>query len=217
MIARRRLIAAVCVVVFAGLLAACSDGGGAAPTSPASATTPPASNTTTSSAKLSAGVPSVRVPLDIKAFVAEPCKGITEPQKRALSEKGVVLQPGARDDRVSVPNCFFGDINYGQMGIYVALSYREGEGISAVYDKHAKGFLPGYWAPGEIAGYPVVYYSSNMSPTTCDVSIATSDTSYAGIRLDRFDRSVRLEPWETGSCAVLRPIAEAVLDTIRNQ
>jgi hypothetical protein len=215
-IARQRMIAAVCVVVFAGLLAACSDGGGAAPASQ-SATIPPASNTTTSSPKLPPGVPSVRVPLDIKAFVTEPCKSITEPQKRALSEKGVVLQSGARDDRVSVPNCFFGDINYGQMGIYVALSYREDEGISAVYDKHAKGALPGYWAPGEISGYPVAFYSTRMSPTNCDVSIATSDTSHAEIQLDRFDRLDRLEPWETGSCAVLRPIAEAVLETIRNQ
>jgi hypothetical protein len=159
----------------------------------------------------------VRVPIDIKAFVADPCKGITEPQKQALSEKGIVVRPGAPDGRVSVPNCFFGDIKYSQPGgIYVALSYMEDVGISAVYDKHAKGFLPGYWAPGEISGYPVAFYSTRMSPTNCDVAIATSDTSYAEIQLDRFDRLDRLEPWETGSCAVLRPIAEAVLDTIRN-
>jgi hypothetical protein len=213
-IARHRLIVVVCAVVAIALPTACGNGGGPAPTSPVSAT-PPASMTTASSAKLSDGVPSVRVPLDIKAFVAEPCKGITELQKRALSEKGVVVRPGARDDRESVPTCFFGDIEFRQTGgIYVALSYREDAGISAVYDKHAKGFLPGYWAPGEIAGYPVVYYSTSMSPTNCDIAIATSDTSYAGIRLHRLDS---LEPWETGSCAVLRPIAEAVLDTIRNQ
>jgi hypothetical protein len=207
-IAGQRLIVAVRAVVAIALLTACSNGGGPAPTSQASATT-------TSRPKLSDEVPSVRVPLDIKAFVADPCKGITEPQKRALSEKGIVVRPGARDDRISVPTCFFGDINYSQPGgIYVALSYREDEGISTVYDKHAKGFLPGYWAPGEIAGYPVVYYSTRMSPTNCDVSIATSNASSARIELDRLDS---LEPWATGSCAVLRPIAEAVLDTIRSQ
>jgi hypothetical protein len=84
-VARQRPIVAVCAVV-AVLLAACSDGGGPVSTSPAS-DTPSASMTTTSSPKLPPGVPSVRVPIDIKAFVADPCKGITEPQKQALSER----------------------------------------------------------------------------------------------------------------------------------
>jgi hypothetical protein len=210
----RRPIVAVCAVV-AVLLAACSDGGGAAPTSPVSVTTPPASTTTTSSPKLSAGVPSVREPLDISAFLAEPCKAVTEPQRQALGQKGVILRPGERYGVAPVPTCSFADYQHEQKGdLFVDVSYRDDVGISPLYDAHAKGFSPEYWSPGELAGYPVVYYTERTSPENCYVAIGTSDTSRVGIRLNRLDI---YEPREKGSCAILSQIAEAVLTTIRDQ
>jgi hypothetical protein len=171
--------------------------------------------TTTSRPTLSAGVPSVRDPLDISAFLAEPCKGITEPQRQALSEKGVALRPGARDDTAPAPTCYFADYQHEQKGdLFVDVSYRADVGISPLYDSHAKGFSPEYWSTGELAGYPVVYFTERLSPENCIVAIGTSDTTRVGISLNRLDM---FEPREKGSCAILSQIAEAVLTTIRNQ
>jgi hypothetical protein len=157
----------------------------------------------------------VRDPLDISAFLAEPCKGITEPQRQALSQKGVVLRPGQRHDTATVPTCYFADYQNERKGdLFVDLTYRDDVGISPLYDAHAKGFSPEYWSPGELAGYPVVYFTERTSPENCYVAIGTSDTSRVGIQLNRLDM---FEPREKGSCAILSQIAEAVLTTIRNQ
>jgi hypothetical protein len=201
--------------VATALLAACSNGGAVAPTTPASVTTAPASTTATSNTRPSNGVPPVSEPLNVSAFLAEPCKVITDPQRQALSQKGITVAPGTRDDRASVPTCIFADYQQRKKGdLFVTVFYEDKEGLSSLYDAHAKGFSPEYWSPGELTGYPVVYYTHRGSPENCDAAIATTDTSYVGIRLDRLDI---FEPREQGSCAVIRPIAESVLATIRNQ
>jgi hypothetical protein len=215
MTARQRRIAAVGAVV-AVLLAACSGGGGVAPTSPASVTTPPASITTTSRPTLSAGVPSVRDPLNFSsALLAAPCEGITEPQRQALSQKGIMVRPGERRETAAVPTCVFGSFAFEQKGeLTIELAYKDYEGISPLYDSHAKGYSPEYWSPGELAGYPVVYSTHRVSPENCDIAIATSDTSHVSILLNRMGS---FEPREKGSCAILSQIAEAVLTTVRGQ
>jgi hypothetical protein len=157
----------------------------------------------------------VRDPLDISAFVADPCRSMTDTQRQVLGQKGITLQPPSPNSQKLEASCFYGDYQNERKGdLYVTVFYREKEGISPLYDAHVKGFSPEYWSPGELAGYPVVYYTERASPENCMVEIATSDTSHVGIRLNRLDM---YEPREKGSCAVLSQIADAVLATVRDQ
>jgi hypothetical protein len=209
--AHRRPAATIAAALTAALLlTACSNGGGPAPTSPVPVTTTSAS--TTKSPTGTGDIAPVRKPLNINTFITEPCKTITDPQRQALAQNSITLLPGAPDDRNPTPNCVYGDYQHMQDGdVSTTVAYVDKTGLQTLYDKHTQGYSPDYWSPGELTGHPLVYYSHQGSPESCDVAIATTDTSYVDIQLFRFGAK---PPREQGACAATRQIAEATLATI---
>jgi hypothetical protein len=66
--------------------------------------------------------------------------------------------------------------------VFATVSYMDKTGLQSLYDKHTQGYSPDYWSPSDLTGHPLVYYSHQGSPESCDVAIATTDTSYVDIQ-----------------------------------
>lgn len=194
---RRGVVAtAVCVVAF---VAGCDD-----------VQTPSASPPMTTPAPTSQPVvdevkaPRVEQPLDAAAFVADPCKSLTDVQVKKFA-----LDAGQRAPSDAVPGetCAW-DNDAAQISVDVTYQPELTAGLSHLYQQHAAGQYD-VWEPTEVGGHPAIHLGERSLEEMgdCDITVGLSDSLF-------FRATVSGNEGDD-SCTAARNVASAVLDTIK--
>lgn len=200
MTARIQLAAALTSVL---VLAACSDDEPGETNNPGPPMTPTSSASSASPNPGTAKAPPVKEPLDASAFVAEPCKSLTEGQRTDFA-----LEQGEPDlsSESGVPGeaCMYTN-HEAQVRVRVVYTPELKNGLSHLYEQNAAGSWK-YWEPTEVDGHPAVIAMDEPPGTDCSLSVGLNDSLY-------FDVSVLAESGDGRTAA--ENVASAVLATIK--
>lgn len=195
---RTQLAAALTSVL---VLAACSDDEPRETNNPGTRMTPTSSASSANPG--AAKAPPVKEPLDASAFVADPCKSLTEGQRTDFA-----LEQGEPDlsSESGVPGeaCMYTN-HEAQVRVRVVYTPELKNGLSHLYEQNAAGYWS-YWEPTDVDGYPAVVAMDEPPGVNCDISVGLSDSLF-------FYVSVLAESGDGRTAA--ENVASAVLATIK--
>ncbi|WP_156754608.1 DUF3558 domain-containing protein [Actinokineospora pegani] len=200
-----RVIAAVSAATL--LLAACTS---VEPGTPSATETTPGSDrppASTSQTAAESGAPDVENPVDVSAFQADPCLGMTSEQ---LTELG--LQAGrATDDEVVGKSCLWRNENAASVDL--AFLAKPG-GLDFIYRNKEADYYKYFVELPPIDGLPAVAASTTDSRQTageCHVYIGTSkDTAISLATAPSYTKIGNVE-----ACELTTRVAKMVLQTVK--
>lgn len=147
--------------------------------------------------------PRVANPLKADAFIADPCKSLSEEQ---LQKFEVAKRGEPKKDQIgSACNWRFGGNGETFGGITYLTSMNEG--LSRVYDQNSAKMLS-YFEPTEIMSYPATYNATtNGRPQDCQISVGITD--------QLIFNAIAIEGRGQDACKAAKNIATAVVETIK--
>lgn len=170
--------------------------------------TPPA-NPATSPSLPYAGAPGVDVPLDTSSIDAEPCNAATAAEIEALGGAGVRL---TESDPVNAKDkqCTW-TLNDG-FGVLTAGMMRSGDGLSDIYDAHAKGQYSVFQPKPPVEGYPAVLASDrSVSDGFCTLIVGVRNDATYSIPISLRSKN----PGYSDPCSVAAKLAAVVIKRLR--